>query len=158
MQKIEHLEEYNKSTKHIDRVYTPETHPVISVDLDDTMWENKFPEYGELYDYAILTVNAMLEEGYEVILWTARGDDTLVKSVEYLEKHGLNVTHPNFKVNDHARYFRELYPLTGSMKGSPKADASLMLDDKSYGAPIYKDYWHILHKKLLGKDIYGVNT
>lgn len=121
---------------------------MVSVDLDRTMWTEDFPHFGRLYPFAIETVNAMLEEGYEVVLWTARGGDNLDDCVDNLFENGLNINHPKFKVNEHSDYNLNLYSVQ-----SPKVNCDVLLDDKAYNAPIYENYWHILFKEFMGKDI-----
>lgn len=87
----------------------------------------------------------MLEDGYEVILWSARGGDVIKKDVVYLGEKGLNIDHEKFVVNNHAKYYTDRYPIQ-----SPKANSALFLDDKAYRAPQYSGYWYILHQELLG--------
>lgn len=36
-----------------ERMYTPKTHPVISVDLDSTIWSEDYPNFGDIYPYAL---------------------------------------------------------------------------------------------------------
>lgn len=128
-----------------ERKFTPETHPVVSIDLDNTIWEEDYPHFGEIFPYAIETINAMLKEGYEIILWTARGGEVIKKDVKYLGTKGLDVDNEMFVVNDHAAYFLKKYPIQ-----SPKANGSIMLDDRAYGAPNFRGYWFILHQEFLG--------
>lgn len=129
-------------------VFTPETHPVVAVDMDNTIWTEDFPNVGVPFPHAIQTVNKMLEVGYEVILWTARGGDNLEDCVGELTRLGLNTTHPNFTVNDHAKYNTDRYPVQ-----SPKSNAHIYLDDKAYGAPDYSRHWHILYQEFIGEEI-----
>jgi len=128
--------------------FTPETHPVVAVDMDNTLWTEDFPNVGVPFPNAIKTVNKMLEVGYEVILWTARGGDNLDMCIKHLEELGLHITHPKFKVNDHAKYYTDRFPVQ-----SPKANATVYLDDKSYGAPDYSKHWHILYQEFIGEPI-----
>ena len=129
----------------VERKYTPETHPVVSVDLDGTIWEERYPYVSKPYENAIETLNAMLTVGYQVILWTARGGKELEVAVDYLGGVGLRVTHPNFFINTHAQYYLEQYEVQ-----SPKANANVFLDDKGYGAPVYKNHWGVLYKEFIG--------
>lgn len=132
----------------VKRRFTPETHPVVAVDLDSTLWTEDFPKMGVLYPHAVDTVNKMLEVGYEVILWTARGGDVLEESVANLGENGLNIHHPNFTVNVHAKYYTDKYPVQ-----SQKVSCHVLIDNLSYNAPDYSNYWHILYKEFIGEDI-----
>ena len=125
--------------------FTPETHPVVAVDMDNTIWTEDFPNVGVPFPHAIQTVNKMLEVGYEVILWTARGGDNLDVCLAELERLGLDINHPMFTVNDHAKYNTDRYPVQ-----SPKANSHVYLDDKAYGAPDFSRHWHILHEEFIG--------
>ena len=129
-------------------VFTPETHPVVAVDMDNTIWTEDFPNVGVPFPHAIQTVNKMLEVGYEVILWTARGGDNLDVCVAELERLGLDINHPMFKVNDHAKYNTDRYPVQ-----SPKVNCSVLLDNVAYGAPDYSKHWHILYEEFIGEEI-----
>lgn len=135
-------------TIEVARRFTPETHPVVAVDLDSTLWTEDYPHMGELFPHAIRTVNKMLELGYEVVLWTARGGDVLQESVLHLGDYGLDIDHPNFKVNEHAKYNTDRFPVQ-----SPKVNCDVLLDDKAYGAPDYSKHWHILYKEFTGTDL-----
>lgn len=123
--------------------YTPETHPVIAIDMDSTIWTENFPEVGVPYKDSIETINDMVKVGYEVIIWTSRGGDNLEKCKEELYRLGLN---KEIKFNEHAKYFTDRYPVH-----SPKIAASIYIDDKGYGAPkSFVNYWSILHGEFLG--------
>lgn len=130
------------------RKYSPKTHPVIAIDLDGTIVPvDAYPELGVPYDHAIETINEMVNEGYEVIIWTARGWDNAKKAFQGLgEKFGLNTD--KIKLNSHSDFHKKLYPVS-----SPKIDAHVFLDDKSYNAPIYKEHWKELHKEFIGKEL-----
>lgn len=122
---------------------TPLTHPVLAFDLDATLVEEVWPEVGEPHEGAIETVNKAIAAGYEVILWTARGGDNLkVVKRALFDWYGVN---PNIKINDHSHHFTAIYDIA-----SPKVNASVYFDDKSYLAPDYslKDTWDEIQRYL----------
>lgn len=121
--------------------YTPQTHKVIAIDLDGTIWPDCFPGVDTAYKQAIETINKMQECGYEVVIWTSRGGDNLDECRKALIKQGLSET---IRFNEHATYFTDQYPVI-----SPKIGAHVYLDDKAYGSPDYENYWPTIAKKFL---------
>lgn len=129
-------------------LYTPESHPVIAVDLDGTIWSNAYyPGFGEPFRYAVQTLNKMVEVGYDVIIWTSRGGHELEDALDYLVKnHGLN---PEIKANVHAKYYTDQYPIQ-----SPKIGASVYLEDKAYGVEEeFTDKWGKIYYEFIGEYI-----
>lgn len=114
-------------------MYTKDTHPHIAIDFDETIAEDLFPHIGEVREGAIETIKALLDTGYQVHIWTARGgySDALGKTqeqyiLEYLRDHGVNTD--NMEVNEHFQYYLDRYP-----KQSPKIAADIYIDDKNVG-------------------------
>lgn len=129
-------------------LYTPETHPVVAIDLDSTIWTEDYPYFGEPFSGAISTINEMFKMGYDVIIWTSRGGGNLDTCIDHLrEVHDLN---SEIKFNAHSKIFTDKYP-----SSSPKIGASIYIDDKAYGAPeSFENEWSTLAKKFLGRVIY----
>lgn len=124
------------------RIYTPHTHPVIAIDLDNTIWTENYPDVGDPFPNAIETINDLISEGYEVIIWTARSWDNLrTCKLQLIDKYQLN---PNVKFNAHSNYFTSLYEVS-----SPKVNASVYLDDRAIFAPDYKTEWSNIRKLFL---------
>ena len=114
-------------------MYTKETHPHIAIDFDETIAEDLFPHIGEVREGAIETIKALLDTGYHVHVWTARGgySDVLGTTQEqhilrYLQDHGVDTV--NIEVNEHFQYYLARYP-----KQSPKIAADIYIDDKNVG-------------------------
>lgn len=113
-----------------------ESHPVICIDLDGTIIEEGYyPRYGRPLPNAIESVNKLINAGYEVVIWTSRGnlDGYLDEAIQMLVDDGLN---PNFKVNKHSNYCLARY-----REDSPKVFGNVYLDDRSYGAPDFSKDW-----------------
>ena len=127
---------------------TPNTHPVIAIDLDGTIWKEEYPDCSVPFDGAIECINDMIRSGYEVIIWTARGGDNLniVKRV-LIDEYGLN---PNVKFNEHSNWFTSIYPI-----GSPKVNASVYFDDKLM---VHQITLTLKHGQLLERNIYNDRT
>ena len=77
-----------------------ESHKIIAVDCDGTLFENEFPELGEpnrlLFQYLI----TMQEFGAKIILWTCRVDDKLIEVVEACTSIGLTFDAVNENLPD----------------------------------------------------------
>lgn len=121
--------------------YTPETHPVIAIDMDGTIWTDTYPEHGVVFPHAIEVINEMVEVGYDVIIWTSRGGVDMDACRDVLTSKGLN---KNLVWNDHSTYYTSKYPIQ-----SPKIGAGVYIDDKAYGAPDFSNYWLTLRKKFI---------
>ena len=92
-----------------NKKYTPQSYPVIAVDFDGTLVKDQFPDLGQPFTEGINTVNAMIEAGYEIVIWTARQD--LAPVMEHLKNHGLNTD--KVKINAHADYMLNRYESQG---------------------------------------------
>lgn len=121
--------------------YSPITHPVVAIDLDGTIWKDSYPKMSVPFANAIKTINRMVDTGYEVIIWTARGGRDLEKCKKYLRDLGLN---KNITFNHHAKYFTDKFPIQ-----SPKIGASIYLDDKGYNAPDFSKHWYVIEKEFI---------
>ena len=129
--------------KSVKRKYTPEKYPVVVIDLDNTIWTEDFPNFGEPFHNAIETINKMNDIGYEVIIFTARGGDNLKECIYHLQNDlGLD---KSIKFNEHSEYMLERYPVQ-----SGKVNGHIFLDDKGYNAPDYSKHWNILYKEFIG--------
>lgn len=131
----------------VKRVYTPETHPVIAIDLDGTVWlDGHFPDVGDPFKHSVETINKMVEVGYEVIIWTSRGGEDLERAIKHLcEEHGMS---RELMVNNHAKYYTDQYPIQ-----SPKVGANIYLENRAYGSPIYDNYWSVIYEEFIGEEI-----
>ena len=57
--------------------------PILAVDFDGTLVENKFPSIGPP-DYVVAsTVKAYQAAGWKIILWTCRTDDMLQEAIDF---------------------------------------------------------------------------
>lgn len=134
--------------------YSPKTHPVLAIDLDNTIWnfydENGDPIYpnpGEPYKNAIKTINRFIAEGYEVVIWTARNSaENATWCKKKLLDSGIN---PNFKWNWYSNHATSKY--IQNKDSSRKIDADIFFDDKAWGAPVYsEETWANIHKAFFG--------
>ena len=63
--------------------------PILAVDFDGTLVENKFPEIGEIRETMWQAVRAYQSAGWRIILWTCRTDEMLQAAVDFCAEHGL---------------------------------------------------------------------
>ena len=60
--------------------------PILAVDFDGTLVENKFPSIGQP-DYVVAsTVKAYQESGWKIILWTCRTDEMLQEAIDFCKE------------------------------------------------------------------------
>lgn len=63
--------------------------PILAVDFDGTLVENKFPEIGEIREPMFTAVRAYQDAGWRIILWTCRTGDMLLDAVDFCRENGL---------------------------------------------------------------------
>lgn len=124
--------------------YTAADTPVVAIDVDDTVFSEKsFPGVGVPYAYSIETINRMAMAGYEIIMWTSRGDTSLEYAKTKLVEMGLD---KNIKFNEHSNHFSNRYREQGR-----KIAASIYIDDKAYRTvSSFENEWKNIHKSFLG--------
>ena len=104
--------------------YTPDTYPVIAIDLYGTILDKK--TNNTPYPFSIETINEMIEIGYEVIILSEETGKTLnTKIFELIENFRLN---PNVKINQQSNYY---------------------LDKNSYNSPDYSKEWKNIRKEFI---------
>jgi hypothetical protein len=96
--------------------------PVIAVDFDGTIVENRYPEIGREIPGAINWLKVFQESGIRLILWTVRDGDELSDAYEYLVSRGIKI----WDVNTN--------PGHGSNSLKPYANA--YIDDAAIGVPL----------------------
>lgn len=122
--------------------YTPQTHPIIAIDMDNTIWTENYPHFGEVYPHAIEVINDMVDAGYEVIIWTSRGGSNMDECRQHLiNEYGLR---SDIKWNEHSPFYTSQYEIQ-----SPKIAASIYIDDRSFNAPVYKNYWPMIRQYFI---------
>ena len=63
--------------------------PILAVDFDGTLVENKFPEIGAIKEDVFTAVLAYQAAGWRIILWTCRTDNMLEDAVNFCKVNGL---------------------------------------------------------------------
>ena len=117
--------------------YTPDTYPVIAIDLYGTILDKKTP-----YPFSIETINEMIEIGYEVVILSEETGKTLHSKIfELIDNFRLN---PNVKFNQQSNYYLSLYNDLPE-----KILASIYLDKSSYNSPDYSKEWKNIRKEFI---------
>lgn len=137
--------------------YSPKTHPVIAIDLDDTIWpfivdgKHIYPNPGTPFKAAIKAINRMIVEGYEVIIWTARSNSEQATACKKaLLDAGIN---PNFKWNWYSNNSTSQF--IQNKESSRKIDASIFFDDKAWGAPVYsEETWTKIFEEFFPNEVF----
>lgn len=127
------------------RKYTIESNRYIAVDFDGTITEEDglFPNIGKFKFLAITTMKRMLEEGYKISIWTARGGEEQEKLImDALLLAGLDTSKILF--NSHFEYFLSKYEAR-----SPKIYADIYIDDRAYG--VEEINWGKIHFDFFGE-------
>lgn len=97
--------------------------PIIAVDFDGTLCEDKWPEIGapneELFSYLKLQQRRY---GVRLILWTCRSGERLQNAVNFCSKHGLEFD----AVNENLPDVIEMYG-----DNTRKISADIYIDDKA---------------------------
>lgn len=101
----------------------------IAVDFDGTIVDHRYPEIGEPVPGALNWLRGWIQAGAELILWTMRCDSeksgpVLTQAVEFCRHHGIEFVGINES------------PGQSDWSNSPKAYASLYIDDAAFGCPL----------------------
>ena len=96
--------------------------PILAVDFDGTLVENKFPAVGEFNQVVLGAVKAYQDMGWKIILWSCRTDEMLEDAVKACAEQGLIFDAVNDNLPEVIQYFG------GSTR---KVFANLYWDDRS---------------------------
>lgn len=113
---------------------------VIAVDFDGTIVEHNFPKIGDLLPFAKEVINKLHKEGYYIIIWTCRGEYSLIDMINFLDKNKIHYD----KINENAPY-----EILG-FKPFPKIVADIYIDDRNLGG---FPGWLKTYKILTEKDL-----
>lgn len=78
---------------------------VLAIDFDGTLCENEYPGIGEPHKWVIEAAKRRKENGWALILWTCRTDQTLEDAVKWCSKHGLEFD----AINDNIPEWKEMF-------------------------------------------------
>lgn len=96
--------------------------PILAVDFDGTLVENKFPDIGDVNPVIWKAVKAYKKAGWKIILWTCRTDDMLQDAVDFCRERELIFDSVNSNLPEVQAYYK------GDTR---KIFANLYLDDRS---------------------------
>lgn len=113
--------------------------PVLAIDFDGTIVDNKYPAIGKPKLFAFETLKKLQKKGFVLILWTYRSGRSLQESVEFCRQEGIEF----YAVNK--SYPEEDY----SEDISRKINADVFIDDRNVGGFIG---WVSIYRELLGED------
>lgn len=74
--------------------------PVLAVDFDGTLVQNRFPLIGEVNKTVWDAVIQAQKNGYKLILWSCRNGDALHDAVEFCSKKGLHFDAINDNIDE----------------------------------------------------------
>ena len=100
---------------------------IIAVDFDGTIVAHAYPNIGREVPNAIRVLKKLQEQGIQLILWTMRSGDRLDEAVRYCEEKGITF----WGINQN--------PAQSEWTDSPKAYASIYIDDAALGCPTLWD-------------------
>jgi hydroxymethylpyrimidine pyrophosphatase-like HAD family hydrolase len=113
--------------------------PVLAIDFDGTIVNNKYPLIGKPTLFAFETLKKLQKKGFVLILWTYRSGRSLQEAVEFCRQEGIEF----YAVNK--SYPEEDY----SEDISRKINADIFIDDRNVGGFIG---WGAIYRELLGED------
>ena len=103
----------------------------ICVDFDGTLVTHDYPEVGQELPGAVETCKDLIAYGHQLILWTMRSGKELQDAVQWCFERNILLVGVNKN------------PTQESWTQSPKAYASIYIDDAALGAPLnYNPTFH----------------
>nr|DAE38853.1 MAG TPA: nucleotidase 5'-nucleotidase [Caudoviricetes sp.] len=110
-----------ESTQYNEKELFP---PILAVDFDGTLVENKFPEIGEVNPVIWKAVSAYQAMGWKIILWSCRTETMLQDAVDFCAERGLTFDAVNENLPEVQTYYG------GDTR---KVFANMYIDDRSAG-------------------------
>lgn len=108
-----------ESTQYNEKELFP---PILAVDFDGTLVENKFPEIGEVNPMIWKAVSAYQAAGWKIILWSCRTETMLQDAVDFCAERGLTFDAVNENLPEVQKYYG------GDTR---KVFANMYIDDRS---------------------------
>lgn len=114
-----------ESTQYNEKELFP---PILAVDFDGTLVENKFPEIGEINPIIWGAVKSYKAMGWKIILWSCRTEIMLQDAVKFCAERGLTFDTVNENLPEVQAYYG------GDTR---KVFANMYIDDRSAALFIY---------------------
>lgn len=118
----------------------PLPNKIIAIDFDGTIVENKYPAIGAPKLFAFETMKKLQANGYRLILWTVRSNQSLAEAVDFCKKNGIEF----YAINKN--YPEEIL----DEKTNRKLNADIFIDDRNIGGLVD---WSTIHQILLNQEI-----
>lgn len=113
--------------------------PILAIDFDGTIVENRYPSIGKPMLFAFETLKKLKEKGFVLILWTYRSGERLEEAIKFCKEHGIEF----FAVN-------KSFPEEEYTKNiSRKINADIFIDDRNVGGFLG---WGVIYRELLGEE------
>jgi len=121
----------------------------ICVDFDGTCVEHRFPDIGNDVPHAVETMQRLIAEGFDIILFTMRSGESLIPAVDWFSDHEI----PLLGIN--------VNPTQKNWTKSPKAFGRYFIDDAAVGVPLiypkegrpYVDWLMVWDEIMVREDI-----
>jgi hypothetical protein len=113
--------------------------PILAIDFDGTIVENRYPAIGKPMLFAFDTLKKLQDKGFILILWTYGNGERLEEAVEFCKENGIEF----YAVN--RSYPEEEY----SESISRKINADIFIDDRNIGGFLG---WGEIYRTLIGED------
>ena len=122
--------------------------PIIAIDFDGTIIQDKYPDIGNPYPGAIQAINELYDDGYCIIIDSCRARDKEDEMIDWLNRNGVKYCH----CNENCRILIRRYSTD-----CRKISADIYIDDKSLFAPNMENpnQWDIIKNMIMLK--YGTN-
>lgn len=123
---------------------------IIAVDFDGTIVAHAYPEIGRENPNCFRVLKKLQAQGTQLILWTMRSGKELDEAVAYCENNGIIF----WGINEN--------PAQKEWTDSPKAYASIYIDDAAIGCPLIYDQstdrnmvnWRDIEAMLVRKGVF----
>jgi hypothetical protein len=120
--------------------------PLLGLDFDGTMIDHSYPRIGEVNPHAVECVLRLIERGWDVVLFTARGGEHLEAALSWCEERFVV-----YAVNTNPHWPTPL----GEAPGKPHFD--MVVDDTAAGTPLLPNgcvdwlmLWPMIERRICG--------
>jgi hypothetical protein len=116
---------------------------IIAVDFDGTIVEHRFPSIGPLLPEAKEVINALYDQGHEIVIWTCRTGSYKENAKIFLVGNGIKY----HAINENAPSVKATSKRTDFLP-RPKIYADLYIDDRNlFGFPGWRQVANLFHIK-----------
>lgn len=110
---------------------------IFAIDLDGTIWEEKFPNIGTIFPEAVNALKEIKQLGHTIILWSCREGKLLEEALQVIKKCNIPYDFANENVPERVKFYNS---------DCRKIGADFIVDDRSIGKWTWDDVLEVARR------------